>query len=79
MGKPTVVQIKRPYIIEQNPADPTTEDEELGTDCDRGMLVTTIGPRTIDHNAGPLSRYWSTRSSDQVESALPSKDMTCQG
>ena len=77
MGKCTIVQIKRPHIIEQNPADPTTEDEELGTDHDRGMLVTVIGPRTIDHNAGPLSRYWSTRSSDQVVSALPSKDTRC--
>jgi hypothetical protein len=61
MGKRTIVQIKCPHIIENIPADLTTKDEELGTDHGCGMVGTTIGPRTIDDNAGPLSRYWSAK------------------
>jgi hypothetical protein len=32
------------------------------------MVVTTAGPGTIDHNAGPLSRHWNARNSDQLDS-----------
>jgi hypothetical protein len=32
MGKRTTVQIECPHIIGGLPANPTTEDEELGTD-----------------------------------------------
>jgi hypothetical protein len=33
---------------------PATEDEELGTNQRHGMVVTTAGPGTIDHDAGPF-------------------------
>jgi hypothetical protein len=79
MGNRTSVQIERPHIIEGRPADLTAKDEELGTDQRHGMVATTAGPRTIGHDAGPLVRYWSTRSSDQLESISTSKDMTCRG
>ena len=78
IGKRTTIQIECPHIIENTLVGPTTEDEELGTDYGRSMVRTAVGPRTIDHDAGPLSRYYSTRSSDQVESALTSNDMTCR-
>ena len=56
IGKRTTVQIESPHIIGLL-ANLTTEDEELGTNHGCGMVVTTIKSRTIDHNAGPLSRY----------------------
>jgi hypothetical protein len=79
MDNRTSVQIERPHIIEVRPADLTTEYEDLGTDQRHGMVVTTAGSRAIDHDAGPLVRYWSTRSSDQPVSISTSKDMTCRG
>lgn len=78
IGKHTTIQIECPHIIENTLVGPTTEDEELRTDHGRGMIRTTIRSRTINHDTGPLSRYWSTRSSDQLDSALISKDMTCR-
>jgi hypothetical protein len=59
--KRTTVQIKCPHIIEGLLINLTTEDEELGTDHGCGWIVTTIGPRTVDYNVGPLSRYWSAK------------------
>ena len=56
MGNRTRVQVECPHII-QEPIDPTTENEELGTDHRHGMAGMTDGPGTIDHYAGPLSRY----------------------
>jgi hypothetical protein len=70
MGNRTGVQIQCPHIIENLPADLTTADEELGTDHRHGMEVTTAGSWTVDHDAGPLLRYWSTRNSDQLESVV---------
>jgi hypothetical protein len=66
MGNRTRVHIECPYIIKKFPEDVTTKDEELGTDHRRGVIVTSGGPRTIDHDAGPLSRYWSARISNQL-------------
>ena len=63
----TRVQIECPHIIEDLPADLTTADEELGTDHCHGMEVTTAGTGAINHDASPLLRYWSTRSSDQLQ------------
>jgi hypothetical protein len=57
--KRTTVQIECPHIIIGLFPNPTTKDEELGTDHVRGMVVTTARPGTIDHNVGPLSRFWS--------------------
>ena len=79
MGNRTSVQIERPHIIESRLADLTTKDEELGTDRRHGMVVATAGTRTIDHDVGPLVRYWSRRNSDQLESVSTSKDMTFRG
>jgi hypothetical protein len=56
MGHHTGVQIECPHII-QVLVILTTEDEELGTDHRHGRAVTTDGPGTIDHDAGPHSRY----------------------
>jgi hypothetical protein len=61
IGKRTTVQIECPHIIETISADPTTEDEELGTDHGCGIVTTTARSGTIDHYAGPLSRYWSAK------------------
>jgi hypothetical protein len=61
MCERTTVQIECPHIIDGLPANPTTEDEELGTDHCCGRVVAIIGPRTIEHNAGPLLRYWSAK------------------
>ena len=61
ISKRTTVQIEYPHIIDGLPADLTTEDEELGTDHGCGMEATTIGGTTVDHNAGPLSRYWGAK------------------
>jgi hypothetical protein len=47
-----------------------SEDEELGTDHRHSMAVTTARPGTIDHDAGPLSRYCNARNSDQLERVL---------
>ena len=55
IGKRTAVQIECPHIIDDFSANPTTEDEQLGTDHGCGCVVTIIEPRTIDNNAGPLS------------------------
>ena len=49
---------------------PATEDKELGTDQRHGVVGTTAGLGTIDHDAGPLSRYWNGRSHDQLEWVL---------
>ena len=57
MGNRTRVQVERPRIVQAPTVGPTTEDEELGTDHRHGMAETTDGPETIDHDAGPLSRY----------------------
>ena len=56
-GKRTTIQIQRPDIIEIPLGGLATEDKELGTDQRHGMVVTTAGPGTTDHDAGPLSRY----------------------
>jgi hypothetical protein len=79
MGNRTRVQIECPHIVQKLLVDPTTEDEELGTDYRHGMAMTTFGTGTIDHDAGPLSRYWNARNSNQLESVLTSKDPTCRG
>jgi len=79
MGNRTSVQIEGPHIIKGRPANLTTKDEELGTDQRHGMVVTTAGSRAVGHDAGPLVRYWSKRSFDQLESISTSKDMTCRG
>ena len=57
MGHRTRVQVECPRIIQVPTVGPTTEDEESGTDHCHGMVTTTDGPGTIDHDAGPLSRY----------------------
>ena len=57
MGNRTRVQIERPHIIRASAARLATEDEELGTDHRHGMAATTNRSGTIDHDAGPLSRY----------------------
>jgi hypothetical protein len=83
MGNRTRVQIECPHVIEVKEdilVDlPTTKDKELGSDYCHGMVVTAAGSGTTGHDAGPLSRYWSTSHSDQLESILTSKDMTCRG
>ncbi len=55
MDKRTTVQIKCPCVVKICPGETTAEDEELGTDHRHGMVATTAGPGTIDHDAGPLS------------------------
>ncbi len=74
--KCTTIQIERPDIIKKPliVRGPATEDKEIGTNQSHGMFATTAGPGTIDHDAGPLSRYWKARSSDQLERVLTSKD-----
>ena len=57
MGNRTRVQIESPHIVQVIPIPMTTEDEELGTDHRHGMVETTSGPGTIDHDAGPQSRF----------------------
>ena len=81
MGKRTRIQIECPDIIKIPPGVivQATEDEELGTDQRHGVEGTAAGLGTIDHNAGPLSRYWNGRSHDQLERVLTSKDLTCRG
>jgi hypothetical protein len=80
IGKRTIVQIECPHIIDGLPGNLTTEDEELGTDHGCGMVQTTIGPRTIGHNAGPLSRYWSAKlKSAGVGLDITVKNPTCRG
>ena len=61
IGKRTTVQIECPHIIGPLAANQTTEYEELGTDHRCGMEATTARPGIIDYNAGPLSRFWSTK------------------
>ncbi len=58
-GKRTMIQIKCPDIIKSPLIDHgiATEDEEIGTNRSHGMEATTAGTGTIDHDAGPLSRY----------------------
>jgi hypothetical protein len=79
MANRTGVQIKCPHIVQILPVVPTTEDEELGTDHRRGRVKTTDGTGTIDHDAGPHSRFWSAVNSNQLGSVLTSKDPTCRG
>ena len=65
--KRTTVQIQCPDIISRTP--PTigaTEDEEVGTNQSQGMEATAAGPGTLDDDAGPLSRCWNARRSDQL-------------
>ena len=57
VAKRTRIQIQCPDIIETPLGGPATEDEELGTDQRHGMVVTTGGPGTIDHDARPFPRY----------------------
>ncbi len=78
-GKRTAIQIESPDIIKTPLTDPATEDKEIGINESYGMGVTTAGPGTIDHDAGPHSRYWKARSSDQLERVLTSKNPTCRG
>jgi len=78
-GKRTTIQIEGPNIIKSPSIDLATENKEFGTNQSHGMAVTTAGLGTIDHNAGPLLRYWNERSSDQLELVLTSKDLTCRG
>ncbi len=68
-GKRTTIQIECPDIIKKPITDPATEDEEIGTNQSHGMEITTAWPGTIDHDTGPLSRYWNARSSGQLEHA----------
>ena len=68
MDSRTRVQIECPYIIGIFPVGLTTKDKELRTDHCHGMVVTTAGSGAIGHDAGPLSRYWNTIHSDQLES-----------
>ena len=81
MGKRTTTQIKCPDIIKihQGVMVLAAEDEELGTGQRYGVIGTTAGLGTIDHDAGPLSRYWNGRSYDQLECVLTPKDPTCRG
>ena len=60
-GKRTTVQIKCPHIIDGLPINLTTENDEFGTSHGCGWVVTSARSGTIDHDAGPLSRYWSTK------------------
>ena len=77
--KRTTIHIKCPDIIKTPLFGLATEDEEIGTNQSDGMVATTAGPGIIDHDAGPLSRYWKARSTDQLERVLTSKDATCRG
>jgi len=52
-GKRTAIQIQCPDII-KIPGGPAAEDKELGTDQRHGMIVTTAGPGTINHDGSPL-------------------------
>jgi hypothetical protein len=63
--KHTTIQIQCPDIIKIPFGGPASEDEELGTDQRHGMAVATAGPGTVDHDAGPLSRYWNAGNSNQ--------------
>jgi hypothetical protein len=69
-GKHTTIQIHRPGIVKTPIGGVATEDEELGTDQRHGMVASSAGPRTIDHDAGPLLRFWDTRNSDRLERVL---------
>ena len=51
----TRVQVERPNIIQELPVDLITKVEELGTDHRHSTTIVTNRPRTIDHDAGPLS------------------------
>ena len=76
MDNHTRLQIKYPYITH---GELTTKSEELGTDHRHGMAITTGEHEIFDHDAGPLSQYWSTRSSNRLELVLTSKDLTWRG
>ncbi len=56
-GKRTMIHVECPDIIKTPLFGPATEDEEIGTNQSHGRGVTTAGPGTIDHDAGPLSQY----------------------
>ena len=69
-----MIQIQCPNIIKIHNSlaghdMATTEDDKLGADQRHGIVVTTVDPGTIDHDASPLSRlgYWNGRSPDQLE------------
>jgi hypothetical protein len=79
MGHRTGVQIECPHIIQIPLVGFTAEDEELGTDHRHGRAVTTDGLGTIEYDAGPHSRYWRARKSNQLESVLKPEDSTCRG
>ena len=74
-GKRTMIQIQYPDIIKilLGGGGLATEDKELGIDQRHGMVEATAQPGTIDHDAGPLSRYWNARNSDQLKWVLISK------
>jgi hypothetical protein len=58
------------------------QNEELGTDHRHDMAITTGRPGIIDHDSadvGRLPRYCSTRSSNQLELVLTSKDLMWRG
>ncbi len=78
-GKHTTIHIEYPDIIKIPLDGPATEDEEIGINQSHGMEGTTAGPGTVGHDAGPLSRHWKARRSDQLERVLTSKDATCRG
>src|SRR6266404_4106897 len=61
------------------PPIPPPKTKRLEPNQSPGIVETTAGPGNIDHDVGPLSRYWNVRSSDQLEWVLTSKDPTCQG
>jgi len=69
LGESTIIQIQCPNIIRIRRVldGPATEDEDLGTDQRHGMVATTVGLGTVDHDASPLSRYWNGRGPDQLE------------
>jgi hypothetical protein len=77
MDSHTRLQSKCPYITHGDMT--TANNEELGTDHRHGMAITTGEHEIFDHDAGPLSQYWSTRSSNRLELVLTSKDLTWRG
>jgi hypothetical protein len=56
-GQSTMIQIQCPNIIRKRRVldGPATKDEDLGTGQRHGMVATTVGLGTIDHDASPLS------------------------
>ena len=56
-----------------------TTNNELKIDHCHGMAITTGEPEIFDHNLGPLSQYWNTRSSNRLELVVKSKDLMWRG